>query len=252
MLILDNETVDLDTSTGVMRCRIFRPKDASQRWPGIILYPEIFHTTGPIARAAQTFAGHGFAVIVPECFHESFEPGTVLTYTPSDTAKGNACKSNKLLSAWDSDTAACVGWLQASPHCNGKIGTAGFCLGGGLAFRAALHPGVRAAACWYATDLHKGGLSDAHGGDDTLARIGELAGRVEVLMIYGRQDPHIPLEGRAIMHAALTTAAVDMQWLEVNGQHAFMRDEHSYGRYDAQLAFFTMQAALALFGRTLR
>ena len=32
----------------------------------------------------------------------------------------------------------------------------GFCIGGHLAYRAALHPEVRAAAVWYPTDIHKG------------------------------------------------------------------------------------------------
>ena len=36
------------------------------------------------------------------------------------------------------------------------------------------------------------------------------------------QDPHVPLEGRAKIHAALTAAGTNFQWLELNGQHAFM------------------------------
>ena len=53
-------------------------------------------------------------------------------------------------------------------------------------------------------------------------------------MIWGRQDPHIPREGRERIHAALEDAGTRFPWLEVNGQHAFGRDEGL--RYDPELA----------------
>ena len=74
--------------------------------------------------------------------------GVALTYTPEDTAKGNAWKTDKKLSAYDSDAAATISFLQAHPHCSGAIGTAGFCIGGALAFRCATHPAIKAACCW--------------------------------------------------------------------------------------------------------
>ncbi|MEI7566450.1 MAG: dienelactone hydrolase family protein, partial [Opitutaceae bacterium] len=65
-----------------MRTVVFRPT-APGRYPGILLYSEIFQITGPIRRTAALLAGHGFIVAVPEIYHE-FEPaGTVLAY---DTA----------------------------------------------------------------------------------------------------------------------------------------------------------------------
>lgn len=66
VLIIDNETADVETLKGAMRMRIFRPKDASKRYPGIVFYSEIFQITGPIARSAAVLAGHGFVVAVPE------------------------------------------------------------------------------------------------------------------------------------------------------------------------------------------
>ena len=57
----------------------------------------------------------------------------------------------------------------------------------------ALNPEVRAACCFYATDLHGGTLGEG-GRADSLQRAREIRG--ELLMIWGRQDPHIPTEGR--------------------------------------------------------
>lgn len=110
-------------------------------------------------------------------------------------------------------------------------------------------PPSPASHCTYGTDLHKGGLSS---GDDSLARCGEMRGRAALLMIFGRGDPHVPLEGRTKIRAALDDAGLDFSWMELNGaQHAFMRDENSYGRYDPELATLTYAAAMQLFGRRL-
>lgn len=236
MLIID-ESADIDTVTGAMRVRLMRPKDETRLFPGLVLWSEIFQCTGPITRAAQFFAGHGFVVAIPDIYHEFLPAGAALAYTPEDTAKGNSYKSSKELRAIDSDTAATIRLLLSHPACNGAVGTAGFCIGGGLAFRAALHPEIKASICWYATDVHKGSLSKD--GDDSLERAAEIKG--ELVMIFGRQDPHVPPEGRDKIRAALAASQVNFSWHEVNGQHAFMRDEHSYGRYDAELAL-TMYA----------
>lgn len=146
MLIIDNESVDVDTLKGRMRMRVFRPKDASKKYPGVVFYSEIFQITGPIARSAATIAGHGYVVVVPEVYHEFFEAGTVLRYNPEDTAKGNQCKTDKELASYDSDSKAAVDFLVGYEHCTGAVGTAGFCLGGALAFRAGLDPRVKAVA----------------------------------------------------------------------------------------------------------
>src|SRR5207245_985878 len=69
----------------------------------------------------------------------------------------------------------------------------GILFGGHRAFRAALNPDVRATACFYATDIHKGGLGKGMA-DDSLERAKDIHG--ELLMMWGRQDPHIPTEGR--------------------------------------------------------
>ena len=79
------------------------------------------------------------------------------------------------------------------------------------------------------------------------ARAGEIKG--ELMMIWGRQDPHIPGEGRTLIYNAMTEAGILFSWLEFNGQHAFMRDEGP--RYDPELALKCYGLALELFKRKL-
>jgi carboxymethylenebutenolidase len=245
MTITDHEFADLATPTGAMRTHVFRPV-ADGRYPGILLYSEIFQVTGPVRRTAALLAGHGFVVAVPEIYHEYEPAGTVLAYDTTGADRGNALKTTKPLDAYDSDARAALDFLRTHPASTGRLGCMGICIGGHLAFRAAMNPGVLATACFYATDIHKRGLG-AGMADNTLDRIPEITG--ELLMIWGRQDPHIPLEGRLKIHAALEAAGTFFQWHEVNGAHAFIRDEGP--RYNPVLARQCHDLALEMFKRRL-
>lgn len=245
-MIIKNDYVDLNTPTGTMRTYVYRPV-AEGRYPAIIFYSEIFQQTAPIARSAAIMAGHGFIVLVPEVAHELNPIGTVLGYDDAGKEKGNNDKFAKPLRDHDTDTQAMVDFLQQRDDYSGSVGSMGVCLGGHLAFRAALNPALKAACCLYATDLHSNTLPAAEA-DQTLARAGEIQG--ELLMIWGRQDPHVPNEPRATINQALRNADCQFSWVEVNGQHAFMRDEGD--RYDPELALQCYQMAVNLFRRTLR
>ncbi|WP_027330981.1 dienelactone hydrolase family protein [Marinimicrobium agarilyticum] len=245
-MIIQNDYVDLNTPTGLMRTYIYRPV-AEGRYPAIIFYSEIFQQTAPIARSAAIMAGHGFIVLVPEVAHELNPIGTVLGYDDAGKEKGNNDKFAKPLRDHDTDTQAMVDFLQQRDDYSGSVGSMGVCLGGHLAFRAALNPALKAACCLYATDLHSNTLP-AENNEQTLNRAEEIQG--ELLMIWGRQDPHVPDEPRATINQALRDAGCDFSWVEVNGQHAFMRDEGD--RYDPELALQCYQMAVSLFRRTLR
>ena len=228
-----------------MRTYLFQP-DAPGRYPGLILYSEIFQVTGPIRRTAALLAGHGFLVAVPEIFHELEPLGSVLLYDTEGAERGNRHKVAKELGSYDSDARAVLDYLKSDSACTGKLGAVGICVGGHLAFRAAMNPDVLAGVCFYATDIHKRGLGKGMQ-DNSLARVSEIQG--EILMIWGRQDPHVPVEGRVLIHEALTKAGTNFTWHEFNGQHAFMRDEGH--RYDPALALHCYGLVLELLKRKL-
>ncbi|CAG8646581.1 7003_t:CDS:2, partial [Acaulospora colombiana] len=119
------------------------------------------------------------------------------------------------------------------------------------AFRAAFDPRVKAAVCFFATDIHTATLGK---GDDSLEKVknGALTGTdkaelvVRVMdhvssmlkilqMIFGKQDTHVPRAGRDLIRKTLEDADVTCSFLEVQAQHAFIRDESSKGRWDAAL-----------------
>ena len=243
-MIIQEEHAELATPSGPMRTYVHRPV-ARGRYPGIVLFSEIFQRTGPIKRTAALLAGHGFVVAVPEIFHELEPAGTEIAYDTAGAERGNADKIAKTVAAYDADARAVLDWLQGSPHCTGKLGAMGICIGGHLSFRASMDPRVLAGVCFYATDIHKGSLG--LGGDDSLARTKDIRG--EMLMVWGRQDPHVPADGRAKIYARMGEAGLVFTWHEFNGQHAFLRDEGP--RYDPVLAATGYRLAIDLFHRKL-
>ena len=243
---IQNETAQITTPTGDMQIQVYRPKEAG-RFPAIIFYSEIFQITAPIARSASILAGLGFVVLVPEVFHELNPIGTVLGYDDQGKDKGNQDKATKPLESHDSDTKAMVTFCNTLDYCTGQIGAMGVCIGGHLAFRAALNPDIKSAFCLYATDIHSNTLP-CEEGNDSLTRAEDIKG--EVYMVFGKQDPHVPSEGRIKLYTHFHKIGLNYQWLEVNAVHAFMRDEGD--RYDSALALEMYNRAQQFFQRTLR
>ena len=247
MILRSDETQDIAVAGGgTMRLHLFRPA-IEGRFPGVLLFSEIYQVTAPIRRLAAMLAGNGYVVAVPEVSHEYESAGTVLAYDQAGTDRGNALKFAKPVAAYDADAAAGLTALADHPACNGQLATFGVCLGGHLAYRAALDPRVKAAAGFYATDVHSGSLGEGRN-DDSLARMADL--NAEMMFVWGRQDPHVPFEGREIIRARLEAVGARYEWHEVNGQHAFLRDEGP--RYDPALFLQAIGWTLALFQRALR
>lgn len=244
-MITKNQFVTIDTPTGTMQVQVFQPV-AEGAYPCIIFYSEIFQITAPIARSANILAGLGFVVLVPEVFHELNPLGTVLGYDDAGKEKGNNDKWEKPLEQHDSDTVALIEYAQGLEACNGNVGAMGVCIGGHLAFRAALNPLIKSVFCLYPTDIHSNTLP-CQEGNDSLTRAKDI--HAEVYLVFGKQDPHVPLEARQKLYQHFQAVELNYIWHELNAQHAFMRDEGE--RYDPALALEMYGKAQQFFQRTL-
>ncbi len=144
---------------------------------------------------------------------------------------------------FDEDRRAALDYLALHPNvAHGQLGAMGFCIGGHLAFRAALEQDVRATVCFYGTGIHDGKLGlDLDAG--SLARAGEIRGKL--LMVFGAQDPHVPAEGREIIDRKLGASGVDYSIQLYPAEHAFMRDEGP--RYDPEATDQAFAAMIAFF-----
>jgi carboxymethylenebutenolidase len=245
MTITTDTFVDLGTPRGPMRVHLFIPQ-GNGRHPGVIFYSEIFQVTSPIRRMAAALSGHGYFVAVPEVYHEFEPPGTVLAYDQAGSDRGNQLKYTKELSSYDDDPAAVVKFLHGHERCTGRIGSYGVCLGGHLAVRVGFHSGVSAVCAFYPTDIHSSSLG-AGKKDDTLQRLGGI--KTPMLFVWGRQDPHVPLEGRLKIAQRLNETDAEFEWHEFNGAHAFLRDEGP--RYNPALAHVCMSLLLRFFSEKL-
>jgi carboxymethylenebutenolidase len=240
------KSVLLPMPNGTMRTVLLMPKEEG-KYPCLILYSEIFQLTGPILRSAAIMAGHGFIVALPEVYYQHLEAGKVLGYDDAGKDIGNQLKIDTPISNYDEGVKSIMTFMRKQSNCSGRFGSIGFCLGGHLAFRAALNNSIEASACFYATDIHSGTLGKKEE-CDTFERIGEIKG--EVMLFWGRQDPHVPAEGRAKIYNELTNKKINFTWQEFNAAHAFMRDEGE--RYNPELAQDCYRLAVGLFNRVLK
>jgi carboxymethylenebutenolidase len=238
------QDVELRVDDSLMRLYVARPKPDG-KYPGVLLYSEIFQITGPIRRSIERLAGHGFVVAAPEIYHRIEPVGTVIAYDDIGRMRGNDDAIRTPVAAFDTDARATLDYLAAHPNvADGQLATMGFCIGGHLAMRAALQPDVRATVACYPTGVHSGKLGkDKDAG--TLARLGEIKG--ELLVVFGESDPHVPSEGRETIAKALKTANVNHRIHYEKAEHAFMRDEGN--RYDPAAADRVWARTVALFER---
>ncbi|ESK87898.1 dienelactone hydrolase family protein [Moniliophthora roreri MCA 2997] len=244
----------LDPNGRSMRIYVISPvlKEYPQaEFPGVVVFSEIYQVTGPVERFASQIASQGYVVACPSSYHE-FEGPEPIPYDTEGTDRGNKYKIEKELAAYDEDATLSVDLLVSLPNCNGRIAATGMCLGGHLAFRAAFDPRVLATVCWFATDIHSATLGKGKN-DDSLVKVrnGDLTGKGELVMIFGKQDTHVPRAGRDLIRSTLEDANIPVTWLEVQAQHAFIRDESSKGRYDAALTRSLFGMMMEVFDRTV-
>lgn len=83
----------------------------------------------------------------------------MLAYDQAGADRGNALKTTKEPASYDHDARAVLDYLKSHPSCTGKLGVMGICIGGHLAFRAAMNPGVLAGVCYPELALKCQGLA---------------------------------------------------------------------------------------------
>ena len=245
-MIVTTEYVDIPLPGNPMRTFVAAPK-AEGKYAGIWCYSDIFQLTPPMVRFCVRLAGYGFVAAAPEIYRRIEPPGTAISFDDRGRTRGldNALKTP--VAHFDADCRSGLDWLAKHPKvASGKIGAMGFCIGGHLAFRAALQPDVRATACWYGTGIHNGKLGqDVDAG--SLARAKEIRG--ELLLIFGSEDPHVPEEARAIVDRGMKASGVHCQMRLFPAEHAFARDEGP--RFDPEATDQAFAATIALFRRVL-
>ena len=221
--------VDVRTADGVMDTYVFQPP-GSGPWPAVIMYMDAMAVRPELKSMAQRLASYGYVAVLPNLFYRSgpiapVDPGAFVQPGPERDrvfALIQSINGPKVMG----DTAALLDYLDTNAAVSGRIGTVGYCMGGGYALRAAGTFPERVAA---AASFHGGWLAtDAPDSPHTLAPRMKARVYVGVAGI----DPMFSEEERERLRRALADAKVDFT-LEVypDVKHGFTVTGHPV--YDA-------------------
>ena len=81
-MLIAESYVDIPTKAGdstghPMRLFVFHPCIPSHpkaRFPGVVVFSEIYQVTGPVQRFARQIASHGYIAVAPSSYHEFTGP----------------------------------------------------------------------------------------------------------------------------------------------------------------------------------
>jgi carboxymethylenebutenolidase len=142
------------------------PESGSGPWPGVVVVHEGLGLTDDIRRIAARFADNGYAAVIPDLFEgQGPKPICIMrTFRAYREGGGRALAAIRAAHAW----------LAARDDVDpGRVGAAGFCMGGGFVLLLGRDPGIGAAAVFYG---------------DVPKRAERLEGVCPVVASYGGRD----------------------------------------------------------------
>lgn len=153
--------VDIKTPDGTCNAAFFHPKSGSH--PGVLIWTDAFGLRPSMRGIARRLAAGGYSVLVPNPFYRlakaPFSDASHFNFQdPDDMAKLRPLMASATASGnVETDAPAYVAFLDAQKEVDRekKMGTQGYCMGGGLVVRtAAALPGRIGAGA----SFHGGGL----------------------------------------------------------------------------------------------
>ena len=212
---------------------------ASGAGPGILLFQEIFGINDNMRELADRLAAEGYVVLVPDVFwriERRFE-------RKDESGLADAFERVQQLDfdKVPDDIQATHAHLLGLEACTGKVGAAGFCLGGTLAFVAAGRSkvdgkGIDAAVSYYGS-----------GNNDMLGMVPIID--CPVMFHYGNNDPFIAEEKVVEVEAAIA-GHPHLSLFRYDAGHAFSNSD-APSMYDEAAANAAWDRTLAFFAEHL-
>jgi len=242
--------VAIPTKDGPARAFFFLPQGDGP-WPAVIFYMDAPAIRPALFQMCERLAGYGYFVLLPDMFWR------VGPYEPVDIKAVYAIEEQrrevfgKLMGSTDPerstrDTGAFLDWLAQQPQVKGeRVGATGYCMGAGLALRAAGHFPERIVA---AAGFHGGRLAT-----DDPDSPHWLAPKIKakVLIAGADEDAGFPPEQADRLREALTAAGVDNEVTIYPGaRHGYAPPDMPV--YDEAAAERHWRELLALLDETLR
>jgi carboxymethylenebutenolidase len=211
-------TVSVNTVDGEMALYDAEPEGSARA--AVVVIQEAFGVNHHIEEVTRRFAAVGYRAVAPHLFHRTGDP--VLDYGDLEKVMPHmqALTEAGLLADLD----ASLSHLSVSGFAPSRVGVVGFCMGGTVAFLAAVHDALGAAVTFYG-----GGVTEGRFGMPSLI---EMAPRLKTpwLGLYGDLDQGIPAKSVESLRQAITRASVPTEILRyaeaAHGFHCDARDSY--------------------------
>jgi carboxymethylenebutenolidase len=246
-IVMKRTDENVTTADGVCPSIVITP-DGDGPWPAVILFMDAGGVRPAMIGMAEQLAGMGYVAFLPEMYYrhgeyKAFDFDTV--FADADERERLMAMVGSVTKAMAaSDAGAFLEFLSSLPAVAGtKVGTTGYCMGGGLSLTAAAHHPDRIVA---AASFHGGQLaSDAP--DSPHRVVGQITGRVYVAA--AENDASFPPEQAALLEEALSVAGVDHTIETYPALHGFAVPDNP--TYDADAAARHWRALDNLYGAML-
>jgi len=200
------------SKSGHVGCAIAEPAGAG-KVGGVVVIQEWHGLTDQMKGKVDRFAKEGFLALCPDLYH-----GKVATNDQEAAALMNQLDWGHAVQ----DIAAATAHLRGHGRCNGKVAVLGFCMGGALAFAAALNvDGLACAVPFY-------GLPQIP--PEQLAKI-----KIPVQAHFAKNDEWAKASVAEEIQKKIRAAGGHMDLYVYDAGHAFMR-ETDPSKYDAASA----------------
>lgn len=237
----EGSMVSVSTPDGVADCFLARPTSGTH--PGVILWPDFMSLRHAYEQLAHSLASEGYAVLAVNQYYRQAKSPIVQKVDFKD--KDTMGRVSKLLEALQesqvaSDAKSFVSYLDAQAFVDKKrkIGTMGYCLGGGFAFETAIAVPERVGAI---ASFHASGLVSKNP-DSVHLRVPRT--RAQALIAIAEDDDKREPEAKSVLQQAYADARLPAEIAVYPGT------VHGWCTPD-MTAYFNPKQAQAAWGRLL-
>ncbi len=244
------QEVSIPTQDGAMRAFAFTPETGEGPWPAVIFYMDAPAIRPALFDMGERLASHGYFVVMPDLYWRAgaYEPIDMATIR-NDEARREAfgrLRASTNPQAQLVDTQGILDWLDGQPRADAaRVGLTGYCMGGGIALRAAGAFPEQVAA---AASFHGGNLATDEADSPHLSapRI-----KAQVLVAGADEDRSFPPEQMERLSAALDAAGVKAEVVIYPGaRHGYAPADMP--AYDREASERHWRDLLALFQANLK
>lgn len=248
---MNEREFQLKVPDGAVDAVLLTPEDG-RTLPGVLFIPDIGSIRETMREMARRLAGEGYTILMPNPFYRISRP-PVFSFPRKSGDPATMKRIQELAApltpeALDRDLPVYIDTLTSQPGtAKGKIGAVGFCIGGGIALRAAA---IRPDLVGAVASFHGGGLYTR---EDDPRSPHQVLPRVTARLYFGHaaEDKSMDAEAIANFEKALVAWGGRFESEVYEGAHHgwTVPDNPAYRQPQAEKAW---RKLTSLFGETLQ